>query len=785
MADKQIFIKLVVDDNGSVIMNQFGKNAENALDKVEKKSSGFVEKIKSNWLGITAASAAVVGSFMAIEKALDFAEMGAKAKQAEESFRLMARSAGESADDIIEAMKKASVGTIDESDLMRKAGKAMSQDLRGDDIINITKAARIAARLSGEDVKTAYESITDSIANQMPKALRKYGLATKDQISLVNQLMAAGVQDVDMMAIATANMLDKQARLGSLVENDTERLQRYRAELHNAWEELSKNWVTTLHDIVEYSKELQGLSGDSTLLKYLEFLVQIKNPGEFATRVQTEGWAKAIKKPAPAKEPEIDNEYLVWMGMDADSAAKGVQAKMKAQLQDIQNAKLRSELLKDIDASRIKVMESNAAREVEITKMKTGDDLYAEQIAIDRKKEINDAYYKYRLGEIAAEANANEKKDKYFDRDYFEKGQKGKLDADMKARKAETENAQILHDEKEYQQQITFEQNSMVMAVENENKARKETIDRLVEIASIDQKRRDSEIDHTSKMAVLGARYGENGPGDLVRLDYLAQENKLLSERLRITDELKQIEGENLKPGMEGYEDWTKQKTDRIASVNQIDQDVAYLKTQSEKAMIEFGNDGAGGFATGLKVFSRQIGSEFQIWEQMAKDSAQGMQSAVSDYFFDAITGKFQSFEDFMSNIGKVWGRSLADAMAKEMMSGDMLTGGLKMLGGGLDSLGGMAFDMLKILGFAEGGRPPVDKPSLVGEKGPEIFIPDRAGTIVPNAALSGSFGGEMNFNSSVIVGVPGLSKKQLSQLHRELEEAQVRVVERRVKDWL
>ena len=40
---------------------------------------------------------------------------------------------------------------------------------------------------------------------------------------------------------------------------------------------------------------------------------------------------------------------------------------------------------------------------------------------------------------------------------------------------------------------------------------------------------------------------------------------------------------------------------------------------------------------------------------------------------------------------------------------------------------------------FANGGRPPVGKASLVGERGPELFVPDRAGTIVPNHAMGGA----------------------------------------------
>ena len=42
---------------------------------------------------------------------------------------------------------------------------------------------------------------------------------------------------------------------------------------------------------------------------------------------------------------------------------------------------------------------------------------------------------------------------------------------------------------------------------------------------------------------------------------------------------------------------------------------------------------------------------------------------------------------------------------------------------------------------FAEGGRPPLGRASIVGEEGPEWFIPDVAGTIVPMDAIGGGGG--------------------------------------------
>ena len=56
---------------------------------------------------------------------------------------------------------------------------------------------------------------------------------------------------------------------------------------------------------------------------------------------------------------------------------------------------------------------------------------------------------------------------------------------------------------------------------------------------------------------------------------------------------------------------------------------------------------------------------------------------------------------------------------------------------------------LFKFLGFANGGRPPVGRPSVVGEKGPELFVPDRSGTIIPNHAMGGSTNIVVNVDAS------------------------------------
>ena len=69
------------------------------------------------------------------------------------------------------------------------------------------------------------------------------------------------------------------------------------------------------------------------------------------------------------------------------------------------------------------------------------------------------------------------------------------------------------------------------------------------------------------------------------------------------------------------------------------------------------------------------------------------------------------------------------------------------------------------LLPFANGGRPPVGKPSIVGEKGPELFVPKRSGTIIPNDKLAG--GGSTNI--SVNVDASGSSVQSNEQEGKEL----------------
>ena len=88
-----------------------------------------------------------------------------------------------------------------------------------------------------------------------------------------------------------------------------------------------------------------------------------------------------------------------------------------------------------------------------------------------------------------------------------------------------------------------------------------------------------------------------------------------------------------------------------------------------------------------------------------------------------------------VSGIGNFFGNALSGILGGG--------GGGGLLGTFMPSLGGAGFSgggggISPLLGFANGGRPPVGRASVVGERGPELFVPTTSGTIVPNNKLGG-----------------------------------------------
>jgi len=143
----------------------------------------------------------------------------------------------------------------------------------------------------------------------------------------------------------------------------------------------------------------------------------------------------------------------------------------------------------------------------------------------------------------------------------------------------------------------------------------------------------------------------------------------------------------------------------------------------------------------------------------------------------DKINEASQRQAEVFSEIGKTIGTQITDALvgaingtkslgesAKAILN-DLANSLLRM---GINSMLGGLFGGTGIgnfLGFANGGRPPVGRASIVGEKGPELFVPSSAGTIIPNNQI----GGGVTNNIVVNVDASGSNVEGNEQESREL----------------
>ena len=163
------------------------------------------------------------------------------------------------------------------------------------------------------------------------------------------------------------------------------------------------------------------------------------------------------------------------------------------------------------------------------------------------------------------------------------------------------------------------------------------------------------------------------------------------------------------------------------------------------------------GLSLGTEKFAENllnVKSEADLLNEKFMEIGQSVEQGIVSNLTDAVMGT-QSLADAAINVLNDLKRKLVEVAMQRATAGignkiggflGNIFGGGKKSGGGLFSGGGgggVGFGSVNLgissgLGFANGGRPPVGKASLVGERGPEVFVPTSSGTIIPNNMIGG-----------------------------------------------
>ncbi len=134
------------------------------------------------------------------------------------------------------------------------------------------------------------------------------------------------------------------------------------------------------------------------------------------------------------------------------------------------------------------------------------------------------------------------------------------------------------------------------------------------------------------------------------------------------------------------------------------------------------------------QLLEKQIESAEKLKDKMTAVGEE-IESSIKNNLRDAITGA-QSFGEAMSNVLNKIRDKLLDKALDNIFGGFGENFGKSATGGKGKGIGGFIGGLF---GFADGGKPPVGRPSIVGERGPELFVPRSAGTVVPNEKIGGT----------------------------------------------
>lgn len=143
--------------------------------------------------------------------------------------------------------------------------------------------------------------------------------------------------------------------------------------------------------------------------------------------------------------------------------------------------------------------------------------------------------------------------------------------------------------------------------------------------------------------------------------------------------------------------------------------------------------------------FSAGWDRAYENFKERAMDSAQ-----MGSRAFQNMTQSMETALDRFVKTGKLSFKELTASIIQDLISIQLraqATGFFQSIfdniGGLFGSAGGVPMNTpsfesyYNMPRFANGGTPPLNAPSLVGENGPELFVPRTSGTIVPNTQLS------------------------------------------------
>jgi hypothetical protein len=217
-------------------------------EKAARQSAGFAERIKGQWLGV---SAAVYSAYRTAVTAFDLGEAAANYQQSRQAFRGMVRAMGRDAEQEFARIKAASAGLIPDNTLVEATNRAMSLGIPIQHLGALIEISRAKARDMGISMTYAFDSLVTGIGRASPLMIDNLGISLK-----IGEANAAYARSIHKTVDQLTEQDRKMAVLNATIEAGTEALGRHnleiltQAEKYQAFKVQGQNILLFLGDIV-------------------------------------------------------------------------------------------------------------------------------------------------------------------------------------------------------------------------------------------------------------------------------------------------------------------------------------------------------------------------------------------------------------------------------------------------------------------------------------------------------------------------------------------------------
>jgi len=161
---------------------------------------------------------------------------------------------------------------------------------------------------------------------------------------------------------------------------------------------------------------------------------------------------------------------------------------------------------------------------------------------------------------------------------------------------------------------------------------------------------------------------------------------------------------------------------DQIRRYGELERDKVLKDMQEEldrieRVNLEASNNVVAGWTSAMKELQTEFKSGFRLAVDATRAAAEAMSNSFESFFIDAIEGRLKKLGDYINAFLNDILRAIAQIAARQIA---------------ISALTSFGFSMAGAPGRASGGPVARGKPYVVGEHGPELFVPAQSGSIEP-----------------------------------------------------